>query len=223
VTAFDSGSGAVKWTYTQPSVPLTLRTGTGMIFVGDRAVVSGFPGGKLVALDLQTGNPLWITPLSYAKGVTEVERINDVTGSPALFGRQICAASFQGRVGCVDAVTGDGLWAREFSSPNGVTQDDRTVAAVNTDSSVFAFATTNGTTTWQNDKLKYRRLSSPLALGRVVVVGDLQGYVHFLSRDTGEVVARTKTSGAISAQPVLAGQTLVIQTRDGNLIGYRPE
>ncbi|WP_338044423.1 outer membrane protein assembly factor BamB [Pandoraea terrae] len=223
VTAFDSTTGAVKWTYTQPAAALTLRTGTGMIFVGDRAMVTGFPGGKLVALDLQTGNPLWITPLSYPKGVTEVERVNDVTGSPVLFGRQICSATFQGRVGCVDAVTGNGLWAREFSSPNGVSQDERLVSSVNSEGQVFAFASTDGSTLWQNDKLKYRTLGAPLALGRVVVVGDMQGYVHFLSRDNGEFVARAKANGAISAQPVLAGQTLVIQTRDGNLIGYRPE
>ncbi|MGV4428904.1 outer membrane protein assembly factor BamB family protein, partial [Pandoraea pneumonica] len=88
-------------------------------------------------------------------------------------------------------------------------------AAVNTDGAVYAFNAADGSTLWQNDKLKYRDLSAPLALGRVVVVGDKQGYLHFLSRDNGEFLARVKLSGAISAQPVIAGQTLVVQTRDG--------
>jgi outer membrane protein assembly factor BamB len=223
VTAFDSGTGSVRWSYSQPSSTLTLRTGTGMTFVGDRAVVTGFPGGKLVALDANTGNPLWITPLSFPKGVTEVERVNDVTGSPVVFGRQVCGATFQGRVGCADVQTGNGLWARDFSSPNGVTQDERVVAAVNTDGAVYAFNAADGSTLWQNDKLKYRDLSAPLALGRVVVVGDKQGYLHFLSRENGEILARVKLSGAISAQPILAGQTLVVQTRDGNIYGFRPD
>ncbi|WP_249277561.1 MULTISPECIES: outer membrane protein assembly factor BamB [unclassified Pandoraea] len=222
VTAFDSGTGSVRWSYSQPSTTLTLRTGTGMIFLGDRAVVTGFPGGKMVALDANTGNPLWVTPLSYPKGVTEVERVNDVTGSPVVFGRQVCGATFQGRVGCADVQTGNGLWARDFSSPNGVTQDERVVAAVNTDGAVYAFNAADGSTLWQNDKLKYRDLSAPLALGRVVVVGDKQGYLHFLSRDNGDILARVKLSGAISVQPVIAGQTLVVQTRDGNIYGFRP-
>lgn len=222
VTAFDSGTGAVRWSYTQPSTPLTLRTGSSMLFVADKAVVTGFPGGKLVALDANTGNPLWITPLSYPKGVTEVERVNDVTGAPVLYGRQICGATFQGRVGCVDAVTGNGLWARDFSSPNGVSQDERVVASGNTDGAVYAFNSSDGSTLWTNDKLKYRELSAPLSLGRVVVIGDKEGYLHFLSRDNGDFVARTKLSGAIAAQPVLAGQTLVVQTRDGNLYGFQP-
>lgn len=223
VTAFDSGTGSVRWSYSQPTSTLTLRTGTGMTFLGDRAVVTGFPGGKMVALDANTGNPLWMTPLSYPKGVTEVERVNDVTGAPVVFGRQVCGATFQGRVGCADVQTGNGLWARDFSSPNGVTQDERVVAAVNTDGAVYAFNSADGSTLWQNDKLKYRDLSAPLAIGRVVVVGDKQGYLHFLSRDNGDILARVKLSGAISAQPVLAGQTLVVQTRDGNIYGFRPE
>ncbi|BDD94664.1 outer membrane protein assembly factor BamB [Pandoraea sp. XJJ-1] len=223
VTAFDAATGSVRWSYSQPTSTLTLRTGTGMTFLGDRAVVTGFPGGKLVALDANTGNPLWVTPLSYPKGVTEVERVNDVTGTPVVFGRQVCGATFQGRVGCADVQTGNGLWARDFSSPNGVTQDERVVAAVNTDGAVYAFNAADGSTLWQNDKLKYRDLSAPLALGRVVVVGDKQGYLHFLSRENGELLARVKLSGAISAQPILAGQTLVVQTRDGNIYGFRPD
>lgn len=67
-----------------------------MIFLGEQAVVTGFPGGKVVALDLTSGNVRWMTTLAYPHGVTEVERVNDVTGSPALFGRQLCAARSRG-------------------------------------------------------------------------------------------------------------------------------
>ncbi|MNL72311.1 Outer membrane protein assembly factor BamB precursor [compost metagenome] len=54
-------------------------------------------------------------------------------------------------------------------------------------------------------------------------MGDFEGYVHFLSREDGQVIARMKTDGsAITAAPVVAGQTLVIQTRDGDVYGFQP-
>lgn len=224
VTAFDEQTGKIRWIYQQPNVSLSLRTGTGMIFLGEQAVVTGFPGGKVVALDLTSGNVRWMTTLAYPHGVTEVERVNDVTGSPALFGRQLCAATFQGRLGCMDAVTGNGLWANDFSTASGVSQDEKVVASTNTDSQVYAFDAADGSVLWHNDALRWRSVSAPLALGSTVVVGDYQGYVHFLARDTGKFLARMKTDGsAITAQPVIAGQTLVIQTRKGGLFAYRPE
>ncbi len=56
-----------------------------------------------------------------------------------------------------------------------------------------------------------------------MVVGDFEGFVHFLSREDGQIVARMKTDGsAVSAAPVVAGQTLVVQTRDGDIFGFVP-
>lgn len=224
ITAFDAQTGAVRWIFQQPNVPLTLRTGSSMIFVGDHAMVTGFPGGQLASLDLNNGSVLWGATLSLPQGVTEVERINDVTGTPTLFGRQICAVTFQGRIGCVDAITGNGLWARAFSSSAGLSQDGQIVASTNTQSQVFALDSSNGDTLWHNDKLMWRGLSAPLILGPTVVVGDDEGYLHFLSRDKGDFIARVKTdSSGIRAQPVLVGDTLVVQTRDGELFAYRPK
>jgi len=55
------------------------------------------------------------------------------------------------------------------------------------------------------------------------VLGDFEGYVHFLSTSNGALVGRAKTDGsAITAAPVLAGDTLVILTHDGGLYGFRP-
>jgi outer membrane protein assembly factor BamB len=161
--------------------------------------------------------------VSYPKGVTEVERINDVTGPPTLVGSQTCAVTFQGQIGCFDANSGRALWGKAFSSTSGLAQDDRTVVAADDWSVVSAFDANTGSVLWKNDTLKNRDLSVPFLLGRAAVLGDYQGYVHFLSAADGTLVARVKTDGsAISAAPVLAGETLVVQTRDGGLFGYRP-
>ncbi|AXE92031.1 outer membrane protein assembly factor BamB [Paraburkholderia sp. 22099] len=223
IVAFNAQTGEQKWNYRNRAVPLNLRVSSGMTFAGDAAVLAGFPGGAFAAINLQSGDNYWQTPVSYPKGVTEVERINDVTGPPTLVGSQTCAVTFQGQIGCFDANSGRAVWEKAFSSTSGLAQDDRAVVAPDDWSVVSAFDVNSGNPLWKNDKLKNRDLGVPFLLGHAAVMGDYQGYVHFLSRDDGTLVARAKTDGSrITAAPVLAGETLVVQTHDGDLYGYRP-
>lgn len=223
VIAFAAQTGEQKWNYRNRAVPLNLRVSAGMTFAGDAAVLAGFPGGGLVALNLQTGEPFWQTPVSFPKGVTEVERINDVSGPPTLVGAQACAVTFQGQIGCFDANSGRPLWEKPFSSRSGLAQDDAVVAGGDDWSVVTAYDAASGNMLWRNDRLKSRDVGVPYLLGRALVMGDYQGYVHFLSREDGAFIARMKTDGSpITAAPVLAGNTLVVQTKDGGLYGFRP-
>ncbi|MFM0224878.1 outer membrane protein assembly factor BamB [Paraburkholderia dipogonis] len=223
IVAFNAQTGEQKWNYRNRAVPLNLRVSSGMTFAGDAAVLAGFPGGAFAAINLQTGDNYWQTPVSYPKGVTEVERINDVTGPPTLVGSETCAVTFQGQIGCFDANSGRAVWEKAFSSTSGLAQDDGAVVAADDWSVVSAFDVSSGAPLWKNDKLKNRDLSVPFILGHAAVLGDYQGYVHFLSRDDGTLVARVKTDGSpITAAPVLAGETLVVLTHDGDLYGYRP-
>ncbi|ACR28601.1 outer membrane protein assembly factor BamB [Burkholderia glumae] len=223
VIAFAAQTGEQKWIYRSRAVPLNLRVSAGMTFAGDAAVLAGFQGGGLVAINLQTGEPYWQTPVSYPKGVTEVERINDVSGPPTLVGAETCAVTFQGQIGCFDANSGRPVWEKPFSSRSGIAQDDTVVTGGDDWSVVTAYDVANGNQLWRNDKLKSRDVGVPYLLGHAVVMGDYKGFVHFLSRDDGSFVARMKTDGsAITAAPVLAGDTLVVQTHDGEVYGFRP-
>ncbi len=223
VIAFSAQTGEQKWLYRNRPVPLNLRVSAGMAFAGDTAVLAGFPGGGLVAINLQTGEPYWETPVSYPRGVTEVERVNDVSGAPTLVGAQTCAATFQGQLGCFSLGQGQPLWEVPFSSRSGIAQDDAVVVGGDDWSNVLAYDVVTGKTLWRNDKLKSRDVGVPYLLGRAVVLGDYQGYIHFLARDDGAFIARMKTDGsAIIAAPVVAGNTLVVQTRRGNLYGFKP-
>ncbi len=223
ITAYSAQTGEQKWVYRNRAVPLSLRVSSGMTFAGDAAVLAGFPGGSFAAINLHTGDAYWQTPVSYPKGVTEVERINDVTGAPALVGAQTCAVTFQGQLGCFDANSGRVVWEKPFSSTSGVALDDRTAVAGDDWSVVSAFDAATGKPLWHNDKLKNRAVGVPFLLGHAAVLGDFEGYVHFLSGDDGTFVARMKTDGsAITSAPVLAGDTLVVKTHDGDLYGFRP-
>ncbi|SPR96951.1 outer membrane protein assembly factor BamB [Cupriavidus taiwanensis] len=222
VFGLDAETGERRWIYQRSQTPLNLRAAMGMVFAGD-GIVMGFPGGKLGVLTPGNGVLRWESAISYPKGVSEIERLNDVTGLPMISGRQVCATTFQGRVACLELASGQAQWGKDFSSPAGLAQDDNALYASDEQSVVHAFDRQNGSERWKNADLRNRRLGAPLALGRSVVMGDFEGYVHFLSREDGQVVARMKTDGsAITAAPVVAGQTLVIQTRDGDVYGFQP-
>jgi outer membrane protein assembly factor BamB len=221
ISAFNASTGELRWQYHNRAVPLNLRVSAGMTFAGQVAVLAGFPGGSLAAINLKTGDDYWQAPVSFPKGVTEVERINDVTGAPALVGAQACAVTFQGRLSCFDANNGQPVWEKPFSGISGLAEDSKAVVAPDDWSVLQAFDVTSGNLLWKNDKLKNRDLSAPYLLGPDVVVGDYQGYVHFLSRDDGSFLARVKTDGSrITAAPVAVDNTLIVQTHDGDLYGF---
>ncbi len=224
VIAFNAQTGEQKWIYRNRAVPLNLRVSAGMTFAGDAAVLAGFPGGSFAAINLHTGDAYWETPVSYPKGVTEVERINDVSGPPTLVGATTCAVTFQGQLGCFDANTGRAMWQKPFSSSSGIAQDERVVVGGDDWSVVKAFDVSNGQQTWSTEQLKSRDVSVPAVIGHAAVVGDFEGFVHFLSLDDGSFVARVKTDGSpITAAPVIAANTLVVLTHDGDLYGLRPQ
>jgi outer membrane protein assembly factor BamB len=223
IVGLDAKTGDKKWTVQRVLPPLTLRNAPGMIVSGKDVIIAQ-PGGKLLALNLQTGAPRWEIAVGESRGATELERVTDIGGMPVLFEQDVCAASYQGRVGCFDVSTGTARWTKELSSEVGVAVDQRFVFAIDDKGAVSAFSRENGTSAWKNDKLGYRRISSPVSYGRAVAVGDYQGFVHFLSREDGSFLARAATDGsAITSTPVVAGANLIFQTQSGTVTAIAVE
>jgi outer membrane protein assembly factor BamB len=136
------------------------------------------------------------------RGTTELERVADVASLPLVDEQRACAVAFQGRIACFDAASGNAVWARELSSAAGMSSDGRNVYITDDKNAIVALDKSNGSSLWKQDKLAGRGVSGPLAFGRYIVVGDLEGYVHFLQRDDGSFVGRIATDGSpIKAAP----------------------
>jgi outer membrane protein assembly factor BamB len=223
IVGFDAKTGEKKWTVQRVAPPLTLRNAPGMV-VADKDVLIAQPGGKLLSLILATGAPRWEIEVGISKGATELERVTDIGGTPVVFENDVCAVSYQGRVGCFDLATGSARWTRDLSSEVGVAVDQRFVFAPDDKGSLFAFNRDGGASAWKNDKLSFRRLSTPVSYGRTVAVGDYQGYVHFLSREDGSFLARAATDGsAVMGTPLVAGSNLIFQTQNGTVTAIAVE
>jgi outer membrane protein assembly factor BamB len=223
VVAYDALGGSLRWSVQRNSPPLALRSAPG-IAVDSQSAYVGLPGGRLVALALSNGGPRWEIAVGDPRGATELERIADVSGMPALVGRAVCSVAYQGRIGCVDAVSGATRWAKEFSSVVGVGADERFVFGADERGNVTAFTLDSGTNVWRNTQLANRGLAAPVSFGRTVAVGDYQGYMHFLSREDGSLLARSASDGsAVVGMPVVAGDNLIYQTQAGTLVALTAE
>lgn len=218
--AFDARDGKRRWVYQRSTPTLTVRSPVGIV-AARGLVFAGFSGGKLVAVVLANGALRWEATVSLPRGTTELERVTDVVGLPWLSEREVCAVAYQGRVACFDFSTGNLLWARPMSSTAGLDADPRYLFVSDEKGAVQALDRTGGTSVWTQDKLSWRRLTAPLALGREIAVGDVEGYVHFLSRESGGFVGRTATDGGpIGAAPVRVDGGFLVQTVKGGLYAF---
>ncbi|HET7198309.1 MAG TPA: outer membrane protein assembly factor BamB [Burkholderiales bacterium] len=222
VFAFDAKDGKRRWVYQRAPTSLIVRVPSGVVLDGESAY-AGFRGGKLAAIALSNGGQRWEATVALPKGATELERVTDVVGEPALEGREICAAAYQGKVACFEAASGRTLWSREVSSLTGVSTDPRYAFVADDSGAVQALDRSSGRSVWKQDKLLHRGLSLPVPVGELVAVGDFEGYVHFLARETGAFAARYATGGgAVQAAPLRLPFGVLVQTQKGELHAIAP-
>jgi outer membrane protein assembly factor BamB len=217
IFAFGIEDGKRRWVYQRPAAALIVRSPVGLT-AHQGSVYAGFSGGKLVAIALATGAARWEATVALPKGATELERVTDIVGDPSAQGREVCSAAFQGRVACYDVQNGNQLWSREMSTLTGVAFDARYAFVSDDKGAVHALDRSNGRSIWKQDRLAYRQLSLPLPLGTEVAMGDLQGYVHFMARESGAFLARVATDGSpLRAAPIKLAEGFLVQTQSGGL------
>lgn len=222
VTAFDAQSGRRLWTRARPGEPLVLRQSGVLLAVGD-TLVAGL-SGRMVGINPNTGAVIWEAAIAAPRGSNELERLVDLVGGVSRIDNVVCARAYQSNVGCVDAARGNLLWTRVANGADGVHGDAQLVIGAEPDGRIVSWRRDNGERGWSSDRLRYRSLTSPLVLGRSVAFGDNTGLVHLLSRTDGAPLNRLVTDGsAIAAAPILAGQMMIVVSRNGGVFGFAPE
>lgn len=216
IFALGLADGKRRWVYQRPTPALLLRAETAVLATPTN-VVAGYPGGKLIALDLDDGKLTWEVTVSLPRGSTELERVADVSGLPVIDGGRICAGAFQGKVACFDIAGGNTLWTRDLSTATGLALDDKSAYVTDDQDNVHALDRDTGASRWKQDKLLRRRVTAPVVVDGKVVVGDSLGYLHVLSKDDGAFLGRVSVDGGAVNALVPAGSALLVQTAGGTV------
>lgn len=197
----DASDGRRLWRYSQP-VPLLSLRGVGEPQIEGGIVVAGFDNGRLAAVSLEEGRLLWETALAIPRGRTELERMVDVDARLLVREGVVYVAGYQGRIAALTLDSGRLLWTRDFSTWSGLTVAGRDIYVTDAEGNVWALARSNGGTLWKQAALRGRSLSAPVVQGGAVVVADFEGYVHWLAREEGSLLARVRVEDWETLYPV---------------------
>ena len=222
IYSLDSATGKRQWVYDQGVVPLLSVRGNGGLLVANGVIFFGSDDGLLVALRLDNGTKLWEQRLASGEGRTEIDRLVDADGSILLDGSTLYGAAYHGKLVAVDGPSGRPLWSHPFSTFTSLAIKDNAIFGVDDQSQVWAFDKSGGADMWKNKALQYRWLTGPAVQGNYVVVGDMEGYVHWLQTGDGALAARERLSKkAIRAQPLVVGDTVYVEDVEGRIGAYR--
>ena len=221
VYAFSAIDGERRWVYDRGMPSLTLR-GNSAPEVADGRVYLGYDGGQVVALNLETGAQIWEQVVAVGEGRTELDRMVDVDGSIVVDGAQVYAASFRGQALAIDGVSARPLWNREISTYAGFALAGQQLLTVDDQGTVWSLDRSTGSAMWKQDVLAHRWLSPPAIQSSFAVVGDLEGYVHWLSVADGALAAREQLGDEpIVASPVISADGIaVVVSSSGRVAAY---
>jgi len=212
--------GRLRWQIEQSVPLLTMRGASSPMTVG-ALVIAGFDNGRMVAVNIETGDIEWDSMLALPTGRSDLDRLSDIDGSIAVVDQDIYAAGYQGRLASVAAESGQILWSRELSTYVGVAADWNSVYTTLDSGELVAMSRVGGVEIWRNDDLLRRDPTLPVPFHTAVVAGDFEGYLHFFSGIDGRAVARMRQgSKAISSAPLVVANRLYVQSDDGSLGAY---
>ncbi len=222
IIALNEKNGGKLWNYEHNAPALSVR-GIGAPLVVGENVIEGYDNGKLMALRLTDGKYGWETSVAIPKGRSEVERLVDLDVDPIEVTGVIYIASYNGGAAAVSELDGDVLWRNEaISSYTGLSHDFRYLYLSDSSDDVWQLEQRTGSSLWKQKDLHQRKLTAPAAYENYVVVGDFEGYVHWLSTSDGRQLGRIKVAdSAIDAKPVVVDNTVYIYAKDGTLAALK--
>lgn len=218
LAGLDLNSGGLKWSHERSIPPLSVRS-LGSPTITDDLVLDGFGGGKLIALGLTDGKPVWEATAAIPHGRSEVERLVELDADPLVRNGTVYITGFQAGVSAINLADGDVLWRQAGAySSHGMVAGRRSLFITDTSSDVWQLDFRNGADLWKQDALHQRRLTVPALIRDRLVVGDFEGYLHALSADDGRLVGRLELDDEpILATPVIHDDTLYVYTSSGML------
>jgi outer membrane protein assembly factor BamB len=213
--------GHELWVQEQQVPRLSLRGTSSPVIAGD-LVLCGFDNGKVMAVNSNDGSVQWEATVTPPHGRTELERLADIDANVIVSGQNVYAVGFQGRIAMLALDTGQVWWSHETSSYRGMALDDEVLYVTSADGEVVALKAKTGAEIWRQSALLHRGLTAPAIMDDSLVIGDYQGYVHWLDKTSGALIARAGGGKVrMSTTPLVSGNEIVVISDRGQINAYR--
>ncbi|CAM4257629.1 outer membrane protein assembly factor BamB [Pseudoalteromonas ostreae] len=215
--ALHPDTGEERWSHEQEVPALTLR-GQSSPTVANGGVLVGLETGKLSVLISDSGYSAWSAEIATPKGASEFERLVDVDTQPLISGPYAYAIAYNGNLAAVDIRSGNVVWKREYSSYRDLAMDTQTIYVVDSNGVVYGLDKTSGIERWSQPALRGWYLTGPAVAGNYLAMGDQEGNLHWLNKESGELVSREDfDSSGFFIEPIVADDKLILYTRDGEV------
>lgn len=215
VFGLNVADGGERWRY-HTKVPVISLRGNATPVVANGRVIVGLSDGRLAALDLWSGKEKWLVSLAKPRGRTELERMVDVDTTPVVMDGIVYTAAYQGQVVALQLRSGRVLWSFDISTAKDIAVSDEHIYLVDEESVLYALGRKNGRVLWKQDALAWRYATAPTLYNGYLVVGDLDGYLHWLDSQNGRLVHRVWTDfHDFDTKPVVADDKLYAMSRAG--------
>lgn len=217
----DAADGTRKWVFDRGLPNLSVR-GNGSPVAGGELVYLGYDDGAVIALRMADGLRAWEQLVAQPDGRNELERLSDVDGEIQVGLTELYATSFRGQTMAITLSNARPLWTRDVGSYGGLAMGTDKVVLADNNGTVWALDRAGGTAMWKQEALARRWLTTPAVQGNYAVVGDVEGYLHWLSLDDGQIVGRVRAdrSPILATPQVSPTGTLFVLTSDGELSAY---
>lgn len=220
VIALSTTDGQRLWTFKQSEPDLILR-GSSTPVIEQNHVLAGFANGNLASISLSSGDLSWLQQIAAPEGAFAIQRMTDIDADPVINGSRVLAASYQGNIAALDWQSGRTLWSNKISSYTGMAADDESVYISDAKSDIWSFGLIRGQVNWKQEALGARVVSAPASIGNYIVVGDGEGYVHWLNKRDGSIAARDYLGAAVLAKPLVDHHTVYVLANNGTLAAYQ--
>ncbi|ARU94910.1 outer membrane protein assembly factor BamB [Tatumella citrea] len=219
--ALDQTTGASKWVVNLDIPALSLRGESAPAVAFGGAIVGG-DNGRVSAVIMNQGQMIWQQRISQPSGATEIDRLSDVDTTPVIVNGVVYVLAYNGDLSALDLRSGQIQWKRDIGGVKNLLVDNGRIYLVDQDDRVDAVNADGGVEIWRQSGLLHRNLTSPVLFDGYLVVGDGEGYLHWMNTQDGRFVAQQKVDkSGFQTQPIVAGDKLIIQAKKGEVYAFK--
>ena len=217
LSALNLRNGRQMWRFSL-NIPALMLRRSSTPAVTNEHVISGFSNGKLVAIKRIDGLVDWVQDVSHPKGRSELQRMVDISADPIVDNGIVYAVSYRGNLVSYISLSGQQMWERDISSYSGLAIAGESLYVCATNGDIWSLEKSSGETFWLQPALQGRRLSKPAVMGKYLIIGDDDGFIHLLDSCSGDIVGRYQVdSKGVEATPVVIGKNIYVLGRGGKL------